>query len=142
MEKITKREMYEAIKESFETGACKFDAETVIAFCEKEIATLDKRSAKAKETAAAKKAEGDVLMNQVHEALTEEFQTIAEVAAVVVQIEGNEDVTAAKVQSRLTKLVDAGIAVKEQISVPASTEGGKASKRMAYKLADNVAVAD
>ena len=41
MEKITKREMFEAIKETFETGECKFDAATVMAFCDKEIASLD-----------------------------------------------------------------------------------------------------
>ena len=73
MEKITKREMYEAIKETFETGSCKFDAATVTAFCDKEIAALDAKAAKAKERAAAKKAEADVLMDQVQDALTDEF---------------------------------------------------------------------
>ena len=31
MEKITKREMFEAIKETFETGNCKYDAAVVTA---------------------------------------------------------------------------------------------------------------
>ena len=132
MEKITKREMYEAIKETFETGECKYDAATVIAFCEKEVASLDAKAAKAKERAATKKAEADVLMGQVEAALTEEFQTIAEVAAVVA--ETNADATLSKVQYRLGKLVEAGVATKEQVTVPA-VEGGKARKVMAYKLA-------
>ena len=132
MEKITKRVMYEAIKETFETGECKYDAATVIAFCEKEVASLDAKAAKAKERAATKKAEADVLMGQVEAALTEEFQTIAEVAAVVA--ETNADATLSKVQYRLGKLVEAGVATKEQVTVPA-VEGGKARKVMAYKLA-------
>lgn len=133
MEKITKREMFEAIKETFETGKCKFDAATVTAFCDKEIASLDSKAAKAKERAAAKKAEADVLMGQVEDALTDEFQTIADVAAAVATV--NEDATTSKVQYRLGKLVESGVAIKEQITIPA-TETTKARKVMAYKLAD------
>lgn len=131
MEKITKREMYEAIKETFETGSCKFDAATVTAFCDKEIAALDAKAAKAKERAAAKKAEADVLMGQVEDALTDEFQTIADVTVAVSAI--NEDATTSKVQYRLGKLVETGAAVKEQITIPA-TETTKARKVMAYRL--------
>ena len=131
MEKITKREMYEAIKETFETGSCKFDAATVTAFCDKESAALDAKAAKAKERAAAKKAEADVLMGQVEDALTDEFQTIADVTVAVSAI--NEDATISKVQYRLGKLVETGAAVKEQITIPA-TETTKARKVNAYKL--------
>ena len=133
MEKITKREMFEAIKETFETGSCKYDAAVVTAFCDKEIASLDSKAAKAKERAAAKKAEADVLMGQVEAALTDEFQTIADVAAAVATV--NEDATTSKVQYRLGKLVESGVATKEQITIPA-TETTKARKVMAYKLAD------
>ena len=131
MEKITKREMYEAIKETFETGSCKFDAATVVAFCEKEIASLDSKAAKAKERAAAKKAEADVLMDQVEDALTDEFQVIADIAATVA--EANVDATVSKVQYRLNKLVEAEIAEKTQVTIPASA-GSKARKVMAYRL--------
>ena len=131
MEKITKREMYEAIKETFETGSCKFDAATVVAFCEKEIASLDSKAAKAKERAAAKKAEADVLMDQVEDALTDEFQVIADIAATVA--EANADATVSKVQYRLNKLVEAEIAEKTQVTIPASA-GSKARKVMAYRL--------
>ena len=133
MEKITKREMFEAIKETFETGNCKYDAAVVTAFCDKEIASLDAKAAKAKERAAAKKAEADVLMGQVEDALTDEFQVIADVTIAVSAV--NEDATTSKVQYRLGKLVEAGVAVKEQITIPA-TETTKARKVMAYKLAD------
>ena len=92
MEKITKREMFEAIKAAFTTGECELTAETVTAFCDKEIAALDTKAAKAKERAAAKKAEADVLMGQVADALdAEEFKTIADIAAVVAEV--NADAT-------------------------------------------------
>ncbi len=131
MEKITKREMFEAIKETFETGSCKFDAETVMAFCDKEIASLDAKAVKAKERAAAKRAEADELMTQVREALTEEFQTIADIASVVVEV--NPEATVSKVQYRLTKLVEANVAEKAQMTIPA-TETSKARRVQGYKL--------
>jgi hypothetical protein len=131
MEKITKKEMYAAIKETFETGECKFDADVVIAFCEKEMAALDTKAAKAKERAAAKKAEADVLYDQVKDALSiEEFQTIADIAAVVAEV--NADATVSKVTYRLTKLVEAGVAEKTDITIPAS-EGTKARKVKGFR---------
>ena len=135
MEKSTKREMFEAIKETFETGSCKFDAATVMAFCDKEIASLDAKAAKAKERAAAKKAEADVLMGQVEDALTGEFQTIADIAAAVAEV--NADATVSKVTYRLTKLVEAGEAEKTDVTVP-GVDGGKARKVKAFRaiLAD------
>ena len=132
MEKITKREMFEAIKKTFETGSCEFEADVVIAFCDKEIAALDAKAAKAKERAAAKKAESDVLMGLVENALTDEYQTIADIAAVVA--EEDADATVSKVQYRLGKLVEAGVAEKTQITVE-KTETSKARKIMAYRVA-------
>ena len=131
MEKITKREMFEAIKETFETGTCKFDAATVMAFCDKEIASLDSKAAKAKERAAAKKAEADVLMDQVRDALTGEFQTIADIAAAVAEV--NPDATVSKTTYRLTKLVEANVAEKTDVSVP-GVDGGKARKVKAFRI--------
>ena len=132
MEKITKREMFEAIKETFETGSCKYDAAVVTAFCDKEIAALDSKAAKAKERAAAKKAEADVLMGQVEDALTDEFQVIADIATAVADV--NADATVSKVTFRLTKLVESGVAEKTQVTIPA-TETTKARKVQAYRLA-------
>ena len=131
MTKITKKEMYAAIKEAFETGACKFDKDTVIAFCDKEITALDNKAAKAKERAATKKAEADVLYDQVADALnTEEFQTIADIAATVAEV--NADATVSKVTYRLTKLVEAGVAEKTDITIPGG-EGVKARKVKAFR---------
>ena len=137
MEKITKREMFEAIKGLAESGALHMadfneaiSDSAVADFCENEIALLDKKAAKAKERAATKKAEGDELTDAVRAAMSaEEFEPIADIAA---RIEG-EDVTVAKVQYRLTQLVKNGEAEKEQITVPGG-EGQKARKIMAYKL--------
>ena len=136
MEKITKREMFEAIKGLAESGALHMadfnegiSDEAVADFCANEIALLDKKAIKAKERAATKKAEGDELTEAVRAAMsTEEFEPIADIAA---RIEG-EDVTVAKVQYRLTQLVKNGEAEKEQITVPGG-EGQKARKIMAYK---------
>ena len=133
MEKITKREMFEAIKETFETGSCKFDAATVMAFCDKEIASLDAKAAKAKERAAAKKAEADVLMDQVRDALTGEFQTIADIATAVAEV--NADATVSKVTYRLTKLVEAGDAEKTDVTVP-GVDGAKARKVKAFRAVE------
>lgn len=134
MEKITKREMFEAIKETFETGVCKFDAKVVTDFCDKEIASLDSKAAKAKERAAAKKAEADVLMDQVKAVLTGEFQTIADIATAVAAV--NPDTTVSKITYRLTKLVESEIAEKTQVTVPA-TETTKARKVQAYRIAQH-----
>lgn len=106
-----------------------FDFDALNAYCVNEIGLLDKKAAKAKETAAAKKAEKDELCVAVESVLTDEFQTRQDIAA---QIEG-EDVTVAKVGYRLTKLVELGTAEKAEVSVPGAD--GKARKVVAYKLA-------
>ena len=127
MEKITKREMYEALVAYAEAtdmevqvGEAVVTATDFVAFATKEIEQLDKKAVKAKERAAAKRAEGDALTDAVLAVLTGEFQTAADVAA---QIE-DEDATVAKVSYRLGALVKDGKAVKEDIKV--DREGKKA----------------
>lgn len=105
-----------------------FDFAALTAYCTNEIGLLDKKAAKAKETAAAKKAEKDELCVAVESVLTDEYQTRDEVTA---HIEG-DDVTVAKVGYRLTKLVELGVAEKTEVSVPGAD--GKAHKVVAYKL--------
>ena len=132
MEKITKREMFEALIDAANGGEFKFTAQDVVAFAENEIALLDKKATKAKERAATKKAEGDELTEAVYAAVSaEEFETKETIAA---RIEG-EDVSIAKVQYRLNQLVKAGRVVKEQGTV-AGSEGEKARKVMTYKISD------
>ena len=122
--KMTKKEMFEKIMAAMAT-----DVE-VVEFCEKEIAALDKKAAKAKETAAKKKAEGDELTEKVFEVLTAEFECIACITEKV----GDEEVSIAKVQYRLGQLVKAGRAEKEEITIE-SEDGKKRRKAMAYRLA-------
>lgn len=135
MEKITKREMYEALVAYAEAtdmevqvGEAVVTATDFVAFATKEIEQLDKKAVKAKERAAAKRAEGDALTDAVLAVLTGEFQTAADVAA---QIE-DEEATVAKVSYRLGALVKDGKAVKEDIKV--DREGKKAVLK-GYKLA-------
>ena len=139
MEKVTKKDMFMAIRKMAEDGNMHIEdfAENitdtmVVEFCDSEIEKLEKKKAKAQETAAAKKAEGDALTAAVRVAMsTTDFEPIADIAAKVV-IEG-EEVTASKVQYRLTQLVKNQIAEKDQITIPA-IEGQKARKIMGYRL--------
>ena len=131
MERITKREILAAIKETFETGSCPIDPAFVLEYCEKETNSLDTKAAKAKERAAAKKVEGDMLKARVFDALTTEAQTIADItAALAVE---DPEVTPSKVTNRLGALVREGKVVKEQITIPAS-EGMKARKVQSYRI--------
>lgn len=138
MENITKKEMYGALINYANGGALVAntkDGEVAVtmeqlkAFAEKEIAQLDKKAAKAKETAAKKRAEADELQNAVEAALSDtEFEPIAVIAG---RIDG-EDVTVSKVTYRLTQLVKAGVAEKQEIAVPTG-EGEKKRKIMGYR---------
>ena len=130
--KITKRDKLEAIKAFLETGACELDVATLIEFCDKEMSALDTKAVKAKEYAASKKADGDALAEQVSDALTTEYQTIAEITKAV-QVD-NAEVTTHMVTYRLGKLVERGVAEKTQVSVPGAD--GKARKIQAYRLAN------
>jgi hypothetical protein len=134
MTKITKKQMFEIVKAGVETGEFAISTDLIVEFCEKEIAALETKAVKAKERAAAKKAEADVLIGQVEDVLTDEYQVIADIAEKVCAV--NADATVSKVTNRLTKLVEAGVAEKTQVTIPA-TEGGKSRKLQAYRLASN-----
>lgn len=130
MNKITKREMYEAIIVMVAGGEMKYEKDTFIDFCQNEIDLLDKKAAKAKEIAAKKRADGDALTDAVRAALSsEEFEPIADIAA---RIEG-EDVTVSKVTYRLSQLVKNGEAEKQEITV-AGGEGQKSRKIQGYRI--------
>ena len=137
MKKITKREMYEAIRDLAGSGALRmqdFNEEisdaAVVEFFENEIATLDKRAQKTKERAKEKSASTDELTDAVRAAMsTENFEPIADIAA---RIDG-EDVTISKITYRLGQLVKNGEAEKTQVEIVGS-EGQKKRKVVAYKL--------
>ena len=137
MEKITKREMFEALVAYAEAremeitmGEVTINSDDFVAFATKEIEQLDKKAVKAKERAAAKRAEGDALTEAVLNVLTTELQTAAEVAA---QLADLEDATVAKVSYRLGALVKDGKAVKEDTKVE---RDGKKATLKGYKLAE------
>lgn len=113
--KTTKRDVLVAIKQAAEDGAVfgAVSTEDVIAYVDTTIAQLDNKAAKAKERAAQKKVEGDALRDAVEAVLTDEYQTIAEIAAKVAA----DDVTPAKVTARLTQLCKSDLAHKTKVKV-------------------------
>lgn len=126
---ITEREILSAIRATFETGESPLDAETVVAYCDKKLAALDARAEKARERAAAKRAENDVLLEQVFDVLTADPAIIADITAAVATV--NPDATVARVTNRLSALTKAGRAVKSQVTVSGG-EGEKSRKLSAY----------
>lgn len=128
--KITKRDNFVTIFDVLMNAGREDLAEVI----EHEIELLDAKSAKAKANAAKKKAESDALTEAIYSVLTDELTTINDITNKVVS---DEEVTVGRVQARLNKLVDAGRAYKEQITVTA--EGSKSRKLMAYRRPDSVA---
>ena len=113
-----------------ETGETNIEPAKIIEFCENEIALLDKKADKAKERAAAKKAEADELMEKVYAVLSDtEFMTRNAVMDALGDMP--EDVSIAKVGARLTKLVNNQAVEKSELTV-ANAEGKK-SKVMGYR---------
>ena len=140
MNKITKRNIYDALINFTKTGTMSFfneDEEIVISneilanFAQNEIDLLNKKSAKAKERTAKRRAEGDELTDAVRAAMsTEEFESIVDIAARV----ADENATIAKVTYRLNALVTNGEAEKKEIILPAIVEGLKSRRVQGYKL--------
>lgn len=133
--KITKREMFEAIKTGCTTGEWTVSDVEVAEFCDNEIALLDKKAIKAKERAAEKRAAGDELTDAVRAALTDEFTVIADIAAKVAETYG-EDATVARVTYRLTQLVKNGEAENCDVKVEGG-EGQKTRTIKAYRILNN-----
>lgn len=130
-QKLTKKDKLTAIIATLKGESTDIAVADLVAYCENEIELLDKKAAKAKETAAKKKAESDELTDVIASLLTDELQTTADITA---QID-DEDVTVHKVSYRLTQLTKAEKAIKEEVSIPGK-DGAKARKIAAYRLAD------
>ena len=118
---MTNKEMFEQIKGKLT------DAEE-IAFIETQIAALDRKAAKAKERAAAKKVAGDELRETIFSVLTDEFQTLDMILPAVKEITGDDSLTNSKIIPRLSALVDLEKVVKEKVK----TDNGD---KMAYAIA-------
>ena len=128
VKKITKVEYFGMIKDLV-LQANVYNEDELVEFIDHQVELIAAKAEKAKERAAKQKSDGDALREIVQEILTNEFQVIDDIVA---QVEG-EDVSKAKITARLTQLVKAGIADKEQIKVDSR-------KVMAYKLATDVEV--
>ena len=127
MEKVTKKDVLNAVKAVAENDSVDFGtvtAEDVINYVDVTIAQMDAKAAKAKEKAAQKKAEGDALRDTIESVLTDEYQSVND----IVNALDNEEITKAKVIARLTALIKAGKAHK----VTAKTEDGR--KIMVYAV--------
>lgn len=114
----TKRTTAVKLTEWMETYA---DNAELVEYCEKELAKLDKKNAKAKERAAEKRAIGDELQADVLAAINGDPQTRDDILAAVIEATGDEELTVGKVQSKLNNLVEAGKIAKCKVK----TEDGK-----------------
>lgn len=124
MTKLTKKELFAELRDVVIEAE---GADYLVDFIDKELALLEGRSARAKERAAKKKAEGDALRDAIEAALTKEYQGIDAIIAAVVAGGYEGEVTAGKVAARLTQLVKREFAEKEL-----AKEKGK--KFMTYRV--------
>lgn len=137
IEKYTKAMKYADLKEILEQVETEnYDIPTLIEFVEAEAATLAGKAAKAKAKQAERKTELDELAGLVLNALTEEPQTGVQVFEAVE--DKGEEITLAKVRSRLSKLVTLGYAVKSEIA--AVTASGKKTTHAAYAIPTPLAI--
>lgn len=106
------------------------DNAELVEYCEKELAKLDKKNAKAKERAAEKRAIGDELQADVLAAINGDPQTRDDILVAVIEATGDEELTVGKIQSKLNNLVEAGKIAKCKVK----TEDGKT--KTAYTVAE------
>lgn len=123
-DKMTRKDYFHAIMDGT------LDHDLLVAFCEKEIAAIDHKAEKARERAALKAAEPDVLMDAVLGVLTDEPMLVSDIVAAI----GGDGVTPGKVANRASRLVKDGRATKLTVTVTGE-DGGKARKLVAYTLA-------
>lgn len=130
--KVTNRDRYTQIIDVLTKAGADQD---LIDFCENVIAQLDKKAAKAKETAAAKKDAPDELMDAIRDVLASLADDECVITAdVVTKLAPDfEDISSSKVSNRLSRLVKAGEAESSDMKIPA-TEGSKARTVKAYRL--------
>ena len=123
-EKFTDKDFYEAVLAAMGNNA------DVVAKATAKLQALEAKAEKAKQKAAEKASQPDVLEDAVADVLTDEPMTLADVLAAVTPTV--PDATLGKVSNRLTKLKNAGRAVKTEVTVEGAD--GKKVKRSAYTL--------
>ena len=100
---MTKREVFDVIANVFATVDIDEEVrESVLTTMAKEIESLDRKNAKARERSAARKAEGDALYMAIEGILTDEPKTINDILAEL----GDDTLTPAKITARMRKLKD------------------------------------
>lgn len=109
---MTKKEKFEVISAVFAT-IDREDKDEILEFCKSEVEALDRRTQKAKETSAKKRAEGDSLKDALESVLGEEPMTIADILDAM----ADDSLTPAKVTSRMAQLVRAEKVKKEIVKV-------------------------
>lgn len=133
--KVTKRNVIEALMamnfvDDVQVGDVIVTPADIKETLEKSLASLENKAVKAKERAAQKKVEGDELRDKIESVLDDDFKTIADIIDAV----DVEDLTPAKVSSRVAQLVKLGRVEKEQVKVNDNR------KVMAYKIATSTDV--
>lgn len=133
--KVTKKNVLEALMamnfvDDVQVGDVIVTPADIKETLEKSLASLENKAVKAKERAAQKKVEGDELRDKIESVLDDDFKTIADIIDAV----DVEDLTPAKVSSRVGQLVKLGRVEKEQVKVDDNR------KVMAYKIATSTDV--
>lgn len=101
-----------------------------VEYCENELAKLDKKNAKAKERAAAKRAEGDELQADVLAVITDEPQTRDDI--LVAMNDESGELTVHKIQAKLNNLVESNQISKCKVK----TEDGKTKTAYTLSISD------
>lgn len=125
-EKTTKAMILEMIKAGMADNA------EVIAYCDNELALLASKAAKAKERAAAKKAEGDELRAVIETILKEATEPMTREMVLNCIEDPEGELTVAKVGARITQLVQLGTVSKTSVK----TEDGKSKTAYVYGTVD------
>lgn len=118
--KTTKRDILTALKAMAEDGNMHIEDflstltdEDVVAFCDNELELLAKKTARSREAAAKKRAEGDEITAVVRDALsTEDFEPISVIADRI----NDENISKAKIVARLRNLIECGEAEKQEMT--------------------------
>ena len=137
IKKITKRTSFTTIldiltnaKESGYPLPEDMTYQDLVDFINHEIELLDNKAAAAAKRAQDKKVAGDMLRDRIHGILSDtEFKTLAEIVADL----NDPDVSPQMVTSRLTQLKELGLVEKDSVTIPATGEGGKSRKVVAYR---------
>ena len=135
--KITKKAMYATVLDILADAESRgfalpegMDFGALSDFVNHEIELLDKKAESAAKRAADKKVAGDALRDRIYGVLSDtDFKTTTEIVSAL----GDPDVSSQMVTARLTQLINLEQVEKDSVTIPASGEGGKSRKVVAYR---------